>query len=268
MIEWLRDAVMERGRARERRGPSTPAPRPAAPSPASATIRRAIVVDGRELPLVIRRLRHARRMTLRLAPDGSEARVSIPAWGRIGDAEAFARERAEWLARQIDALPARQALLPGATLPFRGTDLRIAWDPGAPRRPAVEGDAVIVGGPRTGMEQRLRRWIEGEALALASADLARYCERAGRPAPRLALSRAQRRWGSCAADGTIRINWRLAMAPDEVRRSVVAHEVAHLAHFDHSPAFRAELARIFDGDLAQADAWLKRHGRSLYVPFG
>ena len=58
------------------------------------------------------------------------------------------------------------------------------------------------------------------------------------------------------------------MAPDEVRRSVVAHEVAHLAHFDHSPAFHAELGRLFEGDLAAADRWLKDHGRTLYAPFG
>jgi predicted metal-dependent hydrolase len=53
-----------------------------------------------------------------------------------------------------------------------------------------------------------------------------------------------------------------------VRRSVVAHEVAHLVHFDHSARFHALLAEIYDGDLPAADAWLKRHGRSLYAPLG
>jgi len=49
---------------------------------------------------------------------------------------------------------------------------------------------------------------------------------------------------------------------------VVAHEVAHLVHFDHSPAFYALLARIFDGEIASADRWLKAHGRGLYAAFG
>jgi predicted metal-dependent hydrolase len=69
-------------------------------------------------------------------------------------------------------------------------------------------------------------------------------------------------------DGAIRINWRLIMAPDFVRRSVVAHEVAHLLHFDHSPAFHDCLAGLFEGDVAAANAWLKRDGRGLYQPFG
>ena len=66
----------------------------------------------------------------------------------------------------------------------------------------------------------------------------------------------------------MRINWRLVMAPDAVRRSVVAHEVAHLLHFDHGPAFKAALAAIYDGDLAASDRWLKAHGRTLYAAFG
>ncbi|MFX8347067.1 M48 family metallopeptidase, partial [Acinetobacter baumannii] len=79
---------------------------------------------------------------------------------------------------------------------------------------------------------------------------------------------AQRRWGSCSARGAVRLNWRLVMAPDWVRRSVVAHEVAHLIHFDHSPRFHALLGQLFEGDIAAANHWLKRHGRSLYAPLG
>jgi predicted metal-dependent hydrolase len=53
-----------------------------------------------------------------------------------------------------------------------------------------------------------------------------------------------------------------------VRRSVVAHEVAHLTHFDHSPAFHALLRALFEEEIGAADGWLKAHGRSLYATFG
>ena len=110
--------------------------------------------------------------------------------------------------------------------------------------------------------------LEGEAQRLLEADVAFYCERAGLTVPPLKLSRAQRRWGSCSDRKAIRINWRLVQAPDAVRRSVVAHEVAHLVHFDHSRRFHALLAEIFDDDLPAAERWLKAHGRRLYASFG
>lgn len=100
------------------------------------------------------------------------------------------------------------------------------------------------------------------------ADLVELAPRAARPLPQLRLSRAQRRWGSCSSSGIVRLNWRLVQAPDFVRRSVVAHEVAHLVHFDHSPAFHALLEHVYGGPLEEADAWLRANGRGLYADFG
>ena len=252
VLDWLRRA--------DTKAKQTPAPR--------SISRRTIEVSGRELPLVIRKLGHARRMTLRLAPDGSEARVSIPAWGRVGDAEAFARDRADWLAGQLARMPEARTIAPDASLTFRGETLQIEWSAGARRKPTIADGRLIVGGPVEGLATRLQRWLEAEALAQCAQDLAHYCARAGEAVPRLSLSRAQRRWGSCAADGSIRMNWRLIMAPDFVRRSVVAHEVAHMKHFDHSPAFHAHLGLLYEGEIDAANRWLKRHGRSLYALFG
>lgn len=227
-----------------------------------------ITVGERELPVVIRRLAQARRMTLRLAADGSAVHISMPRWGRTAEALNFARSRADWLARQYAALPKAEPPRDGGRIAFRGTVLTIAHDPARPRRVRRNGEIIVVGGPGESLVPRLRRWLEGEARPLLAEDLAHYCALAGRDAPKLALSNARRRWGSCAANGAIRINWRLIMAPDCVRRSVVAHEVAHLVHFDHSARFHALLRELFEGDLAAANAWLKREGQNLYRPFG
>ena len=244
MIDWLR---------RERQNPT-------------------VTVGGRELPLAIRRHPRARRLTMRLAPDGSEVRVTLPQWGRTMDALVFAGKRVEWLERQLAAVPRAVPPAPGGSIAWRGERLAIEWQPALPRRPQLGPGRLRLGGPEDTLVPRVRRWLEAEALRLMGEDLADYCARAGLAVPRLRLSRAVRRWGSCSGpkDGghCIRLNWRLVQAPDAVRRSVVAHEVAHLVHFDHSPAFRALLAELFEGDLAQADGWLRREGRTLYAAFG
>jgi predicted metal-dependent hydrolase len=244
MIDWLRGASTER------------------------TLDPAIDLGGLRLPIVLKRLHNARRLTLRLAPDGSEVRISLPAWAQAREAIAFAHSRKGWLADQLAKLPARTAPEPGGEVRYRGASLKVAWDARAPRRPAVDGDALRIGGPETGLELRIRRWLEAEALRLAEADMHDYCAAAGLDTVPMGLTRAQRRWGSCSDKSRIRINWRLVQAPDFVRRSVVAHEVAHLVHFDHSPAFHALLARIFEGEIDSADRWLKEHGRGLYASFG
>lgn len=231
-----------------------------------------VELSGRTLPIAIRRHARANRLTMRLAPDGSEVRITIPRWARTRDALVFVEARRAWLEQQLARLPSPVAIGHGAQLPFRGAPLTIHWQETAPRRPRLADGLLHVGGPADTLEARTRRWLEGEAIALLKQDLAFYCQRGRQAVPDLRLSRARRRWGSCTSEREggrcIRINWRLVMAPDAVRRSVVAHEVAHLTHFDHSPAFHACLGALFEGDVAAADRWLKAEGRSLYAAFG
>ena len=232
-----------------------------------------VSIGGRELPIAIRRHPRAKRLTMRLARDGSALRITVPPWGRTLDALAFARARHDWIAAQLAQATPPAPVGAGTVLAFRGAPLTIRSAPGRARQPRREGDALVVGGPAERIGARVERWLAREALALFAQDLADYCAAAPAPVPALALSRARRRWGSCAlarnapARHTIRLNWRLVMAPDAVRRSVVAHEVAHLLHFDHSPAFHACLARLFEGDLAAADRWLRHEGPGLYRHF-
>ncbi|MBW8784601.1 MAG: M48 family metallopeptidase [Novosphingobium sp.] len=227
-----------------------------------------VEVNGNALPLIIRRVANARRMTLRLLPDGSAARISMPRWGRTAEALAFARARSDWLAGQLVLRPPPQTIAPGGAISYRGERLRIEHDAAWPRRPSLGQDTIRLGGAAESVAARLRRWLEGEARQLLADDLVGYCVRAGVAAPQLMLSNARRRWGSCSSRGIVRINWRLVMAPDPVRRSVVAHEVAHLVHFDHGPGFRTFLAELYEGDLRAVDAWLRREGPSLHAAFG
>lgn len=79
-----------------------------------------------------------------------------------------------------------------------------------------------------------------------------------------ALSNAKTFWGVCRSRTGIRLNWRLIGAPDFVADYVCIHELCHIAHPDHSPAFWARVNR-HTPHTAAAKQWLKQHGRELFV---
>ncbi|RVT49139.1 M48 family peptidase [Rheinheimera sediminis] len=66
------------------------------------------------------------------------------------------------------------------------------------------------------------------------------------------------KWGSCDSSGVLSFNWRLLMAPAWVAQYVVVHELAHLAHMNHSKSFWA-LVSQFNQDAAKARLWLKQN---------
>lgn len=70
------------------------------------------------------------------------------------------------------------------------------------------------------------------------------------------LSQQKRAWGTCSSKGSIHINWRLADASLSVLEYVVAHELTHLLHHNHSKDFWQALGDIMP-DYKQRKADLK-----------
>ncbi|WP_338419521.1 M48 family metallopeptidase [Sphingomonas suaedae] len=111
----------------------------------------------------------------------------------------------------------------------------LGWDSGFPRTPLLDDGQIIAGGPREGYERRIERWLRRTALDTLSAETADYAALSGVSVSKVAVGDPKGRWGSCASSGVIRYSWRLILAPPEVRRATVAHEVAHRTHMNHGP---------------------------------
>jgi|TARA_R110002049_G_scaffold151121_1_gene314630 predicted metal-dependent hydrolase len=225
----------------------------------------AINLDGVSYPLQLRRSRQARSIIVSADTVKGVVRLTLPPYASENQALRFAQSKSDWLnARFAEAVPP-VPVRDGGEIAFLGEPCVIRWSPDHPRTPLLVEDEIRLGGPAEHVESRVLRWLKSEARAIFAEDLQFYCQRAGTDMPRLAVGDARRRWGSCSSRQSIRLNWRLVMAPPHVRRSVVAHEVAHLTHMDHSRRFYALLDQIYESDRRAADRWLKAHGRGLHM---
>ena len=72
----------------------------------------------------------------------------------------------------------------------------------------------------------------------------------------------QHRWASCTKKGAINFHWKCAMAPIPVLHYIVAHELAHLIHLDHSAAFWNEVDKVLPNYQEQVN-WLKYNGAGM-----
>jgi len=101
-------------------------------------------------------------------------------------------------------------------------------------------------------------WYKSKAFEVINERVKYYSEIHGFKCAKIRISNAERIWGSCAASGNISFSWRLIMAPLPVIDYVVAHELAHLAHRDHSRRFWGKVAEIIP-DFKKRRKWLKEN---------
>lgn len=216
------------------------------------------------LPIEVRVNPRARRLRLKVDSRTRTVLLTIPPRMSRRRALDWAAGHREWAEQALAAIPAGTPIAPGSLVPVEGVPHILDWATSRPRRIEVREGRLIAGGPLEGLQGRVLRWLKARALAVLTAETEEFSAKAGVKASHVGVGDPVSRWGSCASTGTIRYSWRLILAPAHVRRATVAHEVAHLVHMNHGPAFHALVAEILGADPRPARAWLRREGGALH----
>ena len=217
------------------------------------------------VPIDVRPMKSARRLRLHFDEANGVLKLTCPWRTSRRSALAWALDQRDWIEAQLARAHTPEPFVAGATVPIHGIETRIMWSEHLPRTPVLGEGELRCGGPQAGLARRIERFLKQLALEAMSKDTAEYAAIAKVTPRSVTVGDAGTRWGSCSSQGRIRLSWRLILAPPQVRRYVVAHEVAHLVHLHHGPEFKALEARLFGAGLAQAKAELRRVGPRLRV---
>ena len=218
-----------------------------------------LLSDETPVAVVLRRSARARRISLRVSQLDGRVTLTLPPGVPEAEALDFARSKLDWIAGHLQQRPETVQVAQGATLPVEGIARRIVVAPG--RKVVLEADQIAV--PADAVAKRLQSWLRELARDRLAAACDGYAAQLGRSYARLTLRDTRSRWGSCSSQGALMFSWRLVMAPPWVLNYVAAHEVAHLVHMNHSPAFWQQVARLY-GDYDPARVWLREQGAALH----
>ncbi|HVI59432.1 MAG TPA: SprT family zinc-dependent metalloprotease [Luteimonas sp.] len=219
----------------------------------------------------IQRVRDPRARRLRLAVDERGARLTLPRRASLVSGERFVREHGDWLLAQLalhaddDGIAPLQA---GATarLPLRGQLLPLRWEAGRYARLEPDGEGLCMQAPPRAGAATLRRALRDFYEAQGRADLGRWLPRhlptLPRAPARIRFKVMSSQWGSLAPDEAMSLDLSLVLGPPAAFEYVLVHELCHLVHRDHSPAFWREVEARFPGWRDQRD-WFHAEGRRL-----
>jgi predicted metal-dependent hydrolase len=208
--------------------------------------------------LVAYELKRTRRRSIGFVVSMEGVSVSAPRWVNLADIESALRDKSQWILRKLGEQQERQRRLhaarvdwrDGTRIPFLGEPVIVVLDPratgavlhaDAQSLPGVSRLTLHVGLPHTAQPVQIRdavqSWLQRQARRVFEERCRHFAAQLGVRMTRLSLSSATTRWGSASADGSVRLNWRLVHFAMPTIDYVVAHELAHLQHMDHSPRF-------------------------------
>ena len=211
-------------------------------------------------------VRSRRRSVAIIIGPGGTVTVRAPMRTPIAEIERFLAQKRDWIAakqRQAGEEAARLApieMKEGEAVPYLGGRL-ILRRTGAVRIRAADSLLLV---PMDAGREALAAWMKGEARRVLTERVRLH---AGimrvRPAG-LRITSARTRWGSCSAQNSLNFCWRLVMCPLPVIDYVVVHELSHILHKDHSPAFWA-CVQAYDPAYKEKKAWLKENRRLMDI---
>ena len=159
----------------------------------------------------LRKSARSRRISIRVHPRRGVV-VTVPSYVAYAMGVTFLESRREWVLAALERANARNADLP-------------------------EGEDI----------ESLRT----EAKAALPPRLADLAARYGFLYHRVAIKHNTSNWGSCSSKGNINLNLNLMRVPVPLQDYILLHELTHLRHPDHGPAFHTELERLLADHLAQ-----------------
>ena len=217
-----------------------------------------------------------RKKTVQITMAGGRVVVAAPSDTPHSKLEAIVRKRAPWILRQApDAVlqASRKRFVRGETLPYLGRNVRLVVEPADMPSPEVRFDhwsfriAVPIGLDESKRYDEIWKafvqWYRQRASHRLPRTVELWRKRIGWSETPGVLVRDQRqRWGSCAPDGTLRFNWRVAMVHPELAEYVVVHELAHLKISSHSAEYWTLISSLLP-DAQQRRRRLREEGRLL-----
>lgn len=220
----------------------------------------------RVLTLRLRRSKRAKRLILRLAPGEEALILTLPPGVSREQGVAFVQRQEDWIEQRLAQLSHRVPFAEGAFPPLLGEMHEIRHAPEARRGVWREEGCLWVSGSPEHLPRRVKDFLREEARELLRARAREKWNllpaRSARPLGRISVRDTTSRWGSCSSAGNLNFSWRLILAPEPVFDYVVAHEVAHLVHMNHSKDFW-KLNDQLTPDMKGARRWLREQGASL-----
>ena len=216
-----------------------------------------------KIKIRIKRLKRAKRITLRVCQITGELRITIPPVLKATSLKSFILENLKWIKSQAHCLPETVHISEGIEIPLLGAERKILIDRACPKGYFLSSKILFISIKNADFFTQVKSALISIAKNYFTETCTQYSEKLGVSFSKISIRDTKSRWGSCSSEGKLMFSWRLIMAPRDVSSYVAAHEVAHLVHMNHGHNFW-KVVKLLSPDYLSRRNWLKENGKKLY----
>ena len=186
--------------------------------------------------------------------------------------EGFIHQKVDWISKQLEEQQRKAAeafaLTDGAEILYLGEPVRICLT-------ADNNDGVVLRGrtlhiPGSDLlnrsEDYFYTWLEQQAreyITLRAERLATELGLAHR-LQRVRFRKTKSQWGHCSSKGVVQYNWLIMLAPPQCVDYLIAHEICHLEHMNHSKIYWALVESVCPR-YRESRRWIKANEHRLFI---
>ncbi|WP_020594534.1 M48 family metallopeptidase [Kiloniella laminariae] len=225
-------------------------------------------INGKEVEVRIQSHPASRKLSLRLITGENAVKVVSPPGYPLREILDFVSRQHDWIARRLEQNPEIPPYHHGMTIPILGKDHRIIRiEPGTAANKNkgaawLEAEQLFIKSHEEHLPRRVSDFLKGEVRYEITLRAREKSAKIEKKIAGIRIKDTTSRWGSCSSSGNLNFSWRLIFTPEAVLDYVVAHEVAHLVHMNHSPDFW-RLVDQLTSSRKTSQRWLKQHGSRL-----
>ena len=186
--------------------------------------------------------------------------------------EGFIYQKVDWISKQLKEQQRKAAetfaLTDGAEILYLGEPVRICLTADTIDGVVLRDRTLHIPGSDllnrsedyfyTWLEQQARDYITPRAESLAlELGLAHRLQR-------VRFRKTKSQWGHCSSKGVVQYNWLIMLAPPQCVDYLIAHEICHLEHMNHSKIYWALVESVCP-HYRESRRWIKANEHRLFI---
>ena len=223
-----------------------------------------LFLEKPQIKVAVRKVRNSTRLSLRVSSINESVTLTAPVSTNQDVLLRFLESKENWIKENLLKISDKKVNVDiGHLIPIFGTKKHIEICSES-LNVRIIGNSIriptTVAKPGLAIENFLKKLAKEEITSVANY----YCGKLGVSYASIKLRDTRSRWGSCSSNSNLMFSWRIIMAPRNIIRYLVAHEVTHLKHFNHSKEFWL-IVEEYQPNFKNYRKWLKNNSYKLDI---